>query len=115
MQFSTSAILAAVAIFAGQTLAACQQGSVNSDPMAFQDCTTSDQLIWKCPGGVAVSRTTKFHVAAKSQRAAVRISCRRQPQAYLIMTCPRLQSGDFEQYLNCIPIDSDVDVKVLLG
>ncbi|KAG5946975.1 hypothetical protein E4U53_006496 [Claviceps sorghi] len=139
MQLSASVILAAVALYAGQSSAAwltypklparpgrpvnaaasrgsCSPGGKPS--AAYRPCTmTRDQVEWDCKDGVKVSRRGgQVSVATSGRRATVRINCHVTKSASDMLTCSNNAQGQFEGYFNCLPVDNDqIDVQVSLA
>ncbi|KAG5996644.1 hypothetical protein E4U54_002525 [Claviceps lovelessii] len=97
MQFSTSATLAALAIFAGQTLAAqCVVGAppkTGSGALGACRSTGSGDSKWSCAQGTTVTKTgdTRFLVHAGGKSTTIKILC--DGQVGLVLTCPAGASG----------------------
>ncbi|KAG6002010.1 hypothetical protein E4U21_003578 [Claviceps maximensis] len=104
MQFSTSAALAAVAIFAGQSLAACRIGrprgfnSFFSHPCPWVPSTNS----WCCPtSGMCATRSgSTWNVSGGKNFGVIDVMCGSADHD-VMMSCDRGSSGTFQ--FDCAP------------
>ncbi|KAG5988683.1 hypothetical protein E4U43_004671 [Claviceps pusilla] len=89
MQFSTSTVLAAIAIFAGQTLAYCKPATMKGTSRA---CTTSDNIDWSCPDGTTIhnynpDNNNEFIVTTKAKDAYINAFCTNDFVDHLQVRC----------------------------
>ncbi|KAG6002728.1 hypothetical protein E4U54_000812 [Claviceps lovelessii] len=99
MQFSTSAAAAAIAIYAGQTLADCTAGSIKGTLKPCQRSTHTNGFDWTCPDGSRLNNaggaifqvfpgpgTTYFEFTCPNSRLTVQKKCTSSPGA-LVVDC----------------------------
>ncbi|KAG5947442.1 hypothetical protein E4U53_006420 [Claviceps sorghi] len=76
MHFSLGAALAAMAIYAGQTIAAsCHEGApAKTNFEQPQDCVLTDIDGWYCGNGVSVERSGDNYIVTPGSRAGATVS-----------------------------------------
>ncbi|KAG5997050.1 hypothetical protein E4U43_002742 [Claviceps pusilla] len=95
MQFSTSAALAAIAIFAGQTLADCTAGTTRGTLKPCQRTTDTNGYDWTCPDGSHLNNaggaiyqvfpgpsTTYFELTCPNSKFTVQQKCTSSPGVF---------------------------------
>ncbi|KAG6014642.1 hypothetical protein E4U43_006322 [Claviceps pusilla] len=100
MHFSTSAALAATALFAGQTLAACSAWK-NYNAAQMKYChNDGGPNVWRCDPDTILTRAgNKWGVFARKGHANISVICSDDIYSYGGLYCPANTAGTFE--LHC--------------
>ncbi|KAG5946588.1 hypothetical protein E4U53_006564 [Claviceps sorghi] len=111
MRFSASAALAAMAIYAGQTLAVCTNGVVSPTAGSPSPCRKTSANSWTCKDGSFVGRTgNTFKIVTRNSRTSFGIWCSNDVYTSSRFTCPANSAGTVD--LTCPGNNREVSVEL---